>query len=97
VPDVGRHSGVHHARWQTSKRLGPAQAHRQLEDLESVEEFEGGSLAIENVERESRACAGALLLEQAARRRILVEMRPNDVMIALQLFQFIRRLRLNAV
>ena len=48
------------------KRLGAAQAHRQLEDLQRVQEFESGGLAADNVERERGACAAALAGEHSA-------------------------------
>jgi hypothetical protein len=73
LADVGRNAGVGHARRQARKRLGAAQAHRQLEDLQRVEKFECGSLAADNVERERGACAGALTLEQTAGRGVLIE------------------------
>jgi hypothetical protein len=55
------------------KRLGPALAHRQLEYLQRVQEFECGGLAADNVERERGARAGALPLEQMVGRGVLVE------------------------
>src|SRR6266853_1864838 len=66
LADVSRNAGVGHARGQAGKRLGAAQAHRQLEDLQRVQEFEGGGLAAGNVERERGARAGALPREQTA-------------------------------
>src|ERR1700694_5946058 len=64
--DVSRNAGVGHARGQAGKRLGAAQAHRQLEDLQRVQELEGGGLAADNVERERGARAGALPREKTA-------------------------------
>ena len=55
-----------------ARRLGAAEAHRQLEDLQRVQEFEYGSLAANDVERERGARAGALPREQTAGRK------PND-------------------
>lgn len=66
LTDVSRNAGVGHACGQAGKRLGAAQAHRQLEDLQRVQEFEGGGLAADNVERECGACAGALPREHKA-------------------------------
>ena len=66
LADVSRNSGVGHACWQACKRLGAAEAHRQLEDLQAVQEFECGGLAANNVERERRACPRALPREQTA-------------------------------
>ena len=68
LPDVSRNAGMGHACGQAGKRLGPAQAHRQLEDLQRVQEFESGGLAADNVERERGACAGALPREHTAGR-----------------------------
>jgi hypothetical protein len=42
--DVSGNAGVGHACGQTGKRLGAAQAHRQLEDLQRVQEFKCGGL-----------------------------------------------------
>src|SRR5882672_8014334 len=53
--DVSRNAGVGHAGGQAGKRLGAAQTHRQLEDLQRVQEFECGGLAADNVERERGA------------------------------------------
>ena len=64
LANVSRNAGVGHACGQAGKRLGAAEAHRQLEDLQRVQEFEGGGLAADNVERERGARAGALPLEQ---------------------------------
>jgi hypothetical protein len=58
--------GVGPACRQAGKRLGAAKAHRQLEDLRRVQEFERGGLAADNVERERGACAAALPREQTA-------------------------------
>src|SRR6266436_5869628 len=66
LADVSRNAGVGHACWQTGKRLGAAQAHRQLEDLQRVQEFKCGRLAADDVERERGACAGALPREHTA-------------------------------
>ena len=66
LADVGWNAGVGHACGQAGKRLGAAQAHRQLEDLQRVQEFEGGGLAADDVERERGARAGALPREQTA-------------------------------
>src|SRR6266852_5387307 len=52
LADVSRNAGVGHACGQAGERLGTAQAHRQLEDLQRVQEFECGGLATDNVERE---------------------------------------------
>jgi hypothetical protein len=46
---------VGHARGQAGKRLGAAQAHRQLDDLQRVQEPESGGLAADDVERERGA------------------------------------------
>ena len=43
-----------------ASELGVAQAHRQLEDLKFVEEFECGGLPPTSVEREGGTRAGAL-------------------------------------
>src|SRR2546430_8679354 len=51
LADVSRNAGVGHACGQAGKRLGAAQAHRQLEDLQRVQEFERRRLAADNVER----------------------------------------------
>ena len=59
---------MRHAGGQAGKRLGAAQAHRQLEDLQRVKEFECGGLAADDVEREGGSRAGALPREQPARR-----------------------------
>src|SRR5688500_13523125 len=40
LADVGRNPGMGHAGRQAGKRLGAAQAHRELEDLQRVQEFE---------------------------------------------------------
>jgi hypothetical protein len=64
LAEVSRNAGVGHACRQAGKRFGAAQAHRQLEDLQCVQEFEGGGLAADNVERERRARAGALPRKQ---------------------------------
>src|ERR1700754_4537020 len=53
-----------HARGQAGKRFGATQAHRQLEDLKRVQEFVGGGLATDNVERERRARTAALPCEE---------------------------------
>src|SRR3954447_22999565 len=66
LADVSWNAGVGHACGQAGKRLGAAQAHRQLEDLQRVQEFEGGGLAADNVERERGARASALPREQTA-------------------------------
>jgi hypothetical protein len=66
LADFGRNAGVGHACGQTGERLGAAKAHRQLEDFQCVQEFEGGGLAAENVERERGARARALPREQTA-------------------------------
>ncbi len=66
LADVSWNPGMGHACGQAGKRLGAAQAHRQLEDLQRVQEFEGGGLASGNVERERGARAGALPREQTA-------------------------------
>jgi hypothetical protein len=66
LADVSRNAGVGHACGQTGKRLGAAQAHRQLEDLQRVQEFECGGLAADDVEREGGTRAGALPREQPA-------------------------------
>src|SRR4030081_341780 len=66
LADVSRNAGVSHACGQASKRLGAAQAHRQLEDLQRVQEFECGGLTSDNVERERGARAGALPRKQTA-------------------------------
>ena len=66
LADVSRNAGVGHACGQAGKRLGAAQAHRQLEDLQRVQEFECGGLAADDVERERGARAGALPREQTA-------------------------------
>ena len=66
LADVGRNAGVGHACGQAGKRLGAAQAHRQLEDLQRVQEFERRGLAADNVERKRGASAGALPREQTA-------------------------------
>src|ERR1700733_10666457 len=71
--DVGRHAGMRHARGQARKRLGAAQAHRHLKDLQRVEEFKCRGLAADDVERERGARAGALPLEQKAGRGVLVK------------------------
>jgi hypothetical protein len=71
LADIGRDAGVRHARRQARKRLGAALAHRQLEYLQRVEEFECRSLAADDVEGERGARAGALPLEQTAGRRVL--------------------------
>src|SRR5688572_23429652 len=52
LADVGRNAGMGHAGRQAGKRLGAAQAHRQLEDLQRVQEFECGGLAADDIERE---------------------------------------------
>src|SRR6266404_4125134 len=51
LADFSRNAGVGHACRQAGKRLGAAQAHRQLEDLQRVQEFERRGLAADNVER----------------------------------------------
>src|SRR5882724_8099056 len=66
LADVSRNAGVSHACGQAGKRLGAAQAHRQLEDLQRVQEFERGGLTADNVERERGARAAALPREQTA-------------------------------
>ena len=66
LADVSRNAGVGHAGGQAGKRFGAAQAHRQLEDLQRVQEFECGGLAADDVERERGARAGALPCEQTA-------------------------------
>jgi hypothetical protein len=53
---VSRNAGVGHACGQAGKRLSAAQAHCRLDDLQRVQEFEGGGLAADNVERERGAC-----------------------------------------
>src|SRR5258708_5313073 len=58
---------------QAGERLGTAEAHRQLEDLQRIEEFECRSLAADDVERECGARAGALPLEQTTGRGVLVK------------------------
>ena len=68
LADIGRNAAVRHACRQARKRLGAAQAQRQLENLQRVEKFECGSLAPDNVERGRGARAGALTLEQTAGR-----------------------------
>jgi hypothetical protein len=73
VADVGRNAGVRHAGWQAGKRLGAAEAHRELEYLQRVEKFESSGLAADDVERERGARAGALPLEQKAGGCVLVE------------------------
>src|ERR1700674_2487011 len=75
LADVSRNAGVGHACGQAGKRLGAAQAHRQLEDLQRVQEFECGGLAADNVERERGARAlvslrlGLVLSRTALARR----------------------------
>src|SRR6202011_4585670 len=64
--DVSRNAGGGHTCGQAGKRFGSAQAHRQLEDLQRVQEFECGGLAADNVEGERGASAGALPREQTA-------------------------------
>ena len=49
LTDVSRNAGVGHACGQAGKRPGAAQAHRQLEDLQRVQEFERGGLAAEAI------------------------------------------------
>src|SRR5450631_3481501 len=73
LADVGWHAGVSHACRQAGKRLGAAQANRQLEDLQRVEEFESRGLAADNVERESGTRPRALPFEETAGRGVLVE------------------------
>jgi hypothetical protein len=68
VADVGWDAGVRHAGWQAGKRFGTAQAHRELEYLQRVEEFECCGLAADNLEGERGARAGAPSLEQIAGR-----------------------------
>ena len=63
LADVGWNAGMRHARRQAGQQLGAAETDRQLEDLQRVEEFEGGGLAADDVERERRAGAGALVCE----------------------------------
>jgi hypothetical protein len=46
LADVSRNAGVGHACRQARKRLGAAQTHRQFDDLQSVQELEGGGLAV---------------------------------------------------
>ena len=50
------------------QRFGAAEADRELEDLQRVEEAEGLGLAALDVEREGRAGAGALRREDPPRR-----------------------------
>ena len=66
LADVSRNSGVGHACGQAGKRLGAAQAHRQLEDLQRVQEPERGGLPTDDIERERGARARALPCEQTA-------------------------------
>lgn len=73
MADVGRNAGVSHACRQAGKRLGAAQADRQLEYLQGIEEFERRRLAAGDIERKRRARAGALPLEQEPGRRVFVE------------------------
>ena len=61
---VSRNAGVRHAGRQAGKRLGAAQTHRQLQDLQRVQELERCGLAADNVERKRGARARALLSEQ---------------------------------
>jgi hypothetical protein len=74
LTDGGGNARVGHACRQAGKRLGGAQAHRQLEDLQRVQEFERGGLAADNVERERGARAGALPREQTAGEGSLIVM-----------------------
>src|ERR1700722_14986087 len=66
LADVSWNAGMGHTCGQASKRLGAAQAHRELEDLQRVQEFKSGGLAADNVERERRARATALPRENLA-------------------------------
>ncbi len=50
VADFGRNARVRHACSQAGKRLGAAQAHRELEYLQRVEELECCSLAADDIE-----------------------------------------------
>jgi hypothetical protein len=61
--DFSWNARVGHACGQASKRLGAAEAHGQLDDLQRVQEFECGGLTADNVERERGASAGALSRE----------------------------------
>src|SRR5690242_2611753 len=45
---LGRNPGVGHACRQAGKRLGAAQAHGELEDLQRVQEFGCGGLTTDN-------------------------------------------------
>src|SRR5207302_11032919 len=72
LADVSRNAGVGHAGGQAGKRPGAAQAHRELEDLQRVQEFERSGLAADNVERERGAGADALSREQTTGGRGLV-------------------------
>ena len=77
LADVGGNAGVGHARGQAGQRFRAAEADGQLEDLQRVEEFEGGGLAADDVERKGRAGAGALTREQAAGREMPRRGRPR--------------------
>jgi hypothetical protein len=57
---------VGHGCGQAGKRLGVAQAHCQLEDLQRIQEFERGGLAADDIERERGIRVGALRREQMA-------------------------------
>ena len=54
------HAGMGHGCRVAGKRFGAAEADGQLEDLQRVQEAEGGRLAAVDVEGEGRAGAGAL-------------------------------------
>ena len=64
LADVSRNAGVGHACGQAGKRLGAAQAHRQLEDLQRVQDAAAWPPTMSNENVEPRA--GALSREQTA-------------------------------
>ena len=72
LADVGRNAGMGPC-GQAGKRLGAAQAHRQLEDLQRVEEFEC-DVFVRHCRRPG-ARAGALSREQTAGWRVLFVVR----------------------
>src|SRR3954467_4198664 len=67
----GGNAGVGHACREAGERLGAAEAHRQLEDLERVEKLECRGLTADDAERERRAGTGALPGENTAGRGAL--------------------------
>ena len=64
LADVSRNAGMGHACGQAGKQLGAAQAHRQLEDLQRVQDEAAWPPTMSNENVEPRA--GALSREQTA-------------------------------